>query len=193
MDVRATYFVMVSNSYYNIFSHEGRRLVARLAELQHHIGLHFDTTVYPSAEGLVDCAREVAQEFRLLATIVKNPIEVISLHNPRRDLINRPAPAGHPPHTYEPRFFADLAYVADSGGSWRYGSPFERDEFKSGTAMHLLTHPIWWAHDEPTGEPVSTLARFAAGQVAGVREMLARDFRDYRQYLEEKVVSTKKL
>src|SRR5437016_12998096 len=67
--IRATYFVMVSNSYYNIYSFEARRLIARLKELQHHIGLHFDPAVYPADDSLADYCKAVDREFGQLAAV----------------------------------------------------------------------------------------------------------------------------
>src|ERR1700687_4480615 len=56
MGVQATYFAMISNSFYNIHSYEGRRSLARLRELGHHVGLHFDTTHYANGDGGGDFA-----------------------------------------------------------------------------------------------------------------------------------------
>jgi hypothetical protein len=159
--IQATYFVMVSNNYYNIYSPEGQRLLARLRELRHHIGLHFDWVRCPPDGSLAEYCAAVEHEMRLLSAIVPEPTETISFHNPRRDLVNRERPPGSPPHTYEPRFFTEVAYIPDSGGEWRFGGPFGHPAFANGTAIQLLTHPIWWDHDEPTGGPASTLKKFA--------------------------------
>ena len=183
MGVQATYFVMVSNSYYNIYSLEARRLVTRLSELGHHIGLHFDTSVYPSGGVLAGYGAAVSHEFGLLAAIIADPIDIVSFHNPHPDLVNRERPEGGLSHTYEPRFFTDLAYVADSGGAWRFGGPFERPAFTNGTAIHLLTHPIWWDHDQPTAGPAFTLEKFAAGYRQRLEESLSRGFKAYREFL----------
>jgi hypothetical protein len=186
MGIRASYFVMVSNSYYNIYSHDARRLIARLSELQHHIGLHFDPAVYSSGDSLGDYNAAVAHEFGLLAAIVGDPIDIISFHNPPPVLVNRERPVGGLPHTYEPRFFKDLAYVADSGGEWRYGGPFERPAFRDGTAIHLLTHPIWWDNDEPTAGPEVTLEQFVNGHRHRLEANLSRGFKAYRQLLAQR-------
>jgi hypothetical protein len=182
MSVRATYFVMVSNSFYNIHSFEARRLLARLGALGHQVGLHFDTSVHPAADVLAGYGDAVAHEFRLLAAVVGDPIDIVSFHNPRPEMINRERPEGSPAHTYEPRFFSDITYVADSSGRWRFGGPFERLAFRRGTAIHLLTHPIWWDQDEPTDGPEFTLEKFAAEHVARLQESLARGFKGYREF-----------
>lgn len=184
MGVQATYFVMVSNRFYNIFTPEARRIVTRLSELQHHVGLHFDASAYPSEDVLADYGAAVSREFRILAAVVDDPIKIVSFHNPRPELINRERPEGGLPHTYEPRFFSDLAYIADSGGGWRFGGPFERAAFKDGTAIHLLTHPIWWAHDVPTAGPEATLEKFATEHMARLQESLAQGFKAYREFLQ---------
>lgn len=182
MGVRATYFVMISNSFYNIHSYEGRRSLARLRDLGHHVGLHFDTTHYANGDGSGDFAGAIEHEFRVLAAVIGDPIDIISFHNPVPDLVNRERSAGFPAHTYEPRFFRDLTYVADSGGEWRFGGPFERPGFREGRAIHLLTHPIWWAHDEPDADTVTTLQRYITAHMVQLHESLAHGFKAYREY-----------
>ncbi len=188
--VRATYFVMVSNSYYNIYSSEGRRLLRRLHELQHHIGLHFDPAVHPPDHSTAEYCQAVAHEFAQLSAFVSDPIEIISFHNPRRDLVNCERPPGTPPHTYEPRFFAELAYVPDSGGQWRFGGPFEQPAFKRGTAIHLLTHPIWWDHEKPSAEPAATLEKFVVAQQERLQDKLFRDFKAYRELAQQRSIAS---
>jgi hypothetical protein len=87
------------------------------------------------------------------------------------------------PHTYEPRYFSEIAYISESGGEWRHGGPFERPAFRAGTAIHLLLHPIWWAEDEPPPRPELVLERFARGQHQRIRLALAKGFRAYREFL----------
>src|SRR5262249_8228587 len=41
LGIRATYFLMTRSTAYNVFSVEGARVVGRLAEHGHRIGLHF--------------------------------------------------------------------------------------------------------------------------------------------------------
>jgi hypothetical protein len=180
--VQATYFVMVSSSFYNLFSPDSQRQVARLSELRHRIGLHFDVSAY-RFNSLGDYSDQAARELALLAGIVRDAVEIVSFHNPHPELVNRERATGKLAHTYEPRFFSELAYVADSGGAWRFGGPFERPAFSNGTAIHLLTHPIWWVHDEPTAAPEFTLKRFADDQRARLEQNLAAGFKAYREYL----------
>jgi hypothetical protein len=117
---------------------------------------------------------------------VEKPVELISFHIPMPKLINSPPPPGCPPHTYESRFFRDLTYVADSGGLWRYGSPFDRPGFKEGTGIHLLTHPIWWDRETPETGPEISLEKFAKERISQLHAGMAREFRVYREYLQTK-------
>ena len=37
-----------------------------------------------------------------------------------------------------------MDYCSDSRGAWFHGHPLDRRSIKGGTAMQLLTHPLWW-------------------------------------------------
>lgn len=53
-------------------------------------------------------------------------------------------------HSYEPRFFHDVAYISDSGGAFFRGHPLDHPAVLDGPPIQLLTHPIWWSFDRPT-------------------------------------------
>lgn len=46
MGVRATYFVLVTSPFYNVWERETRETIRRISSLGHDIGLHFDEASY---------------------------------------------------------------------------------------------------------------------------------------------------
>lgn len=44
LDVQATYFILVSGLYYNIFQLKAKQIMRKIASFGHEIGLHFDRT-----------------------------------------------------------------------------------------------------------------------------------------------------
>lgn len=147
LGVSATYYVLISTEIYNLASAEGREWLQRMYSLGHEVGLHFDATKYAQDhEALESAARE---ECRILEMLSGGPVRTLSFHRPANALLGLEGTFAGRPHTYEPRFFRDTAYVSDSNGGWHYGHPLKHEAVTQGRPLQLLTHPIWWMHDEP--------------------------------------------
>ena len=43
-----------------------------------------------------------------------------------------------------------IAYFADSGGSFRYGSPLKSKAFQESKNIQLCIHPVWWMNSKKT-------------------------------------------
>lgn len=142
MGVIASYFVLLTTEFYNLCSPENWRLLTKLVELGHDVGLHFDASQYD--QDINSLERAVATECNILEKIVGQDVTTISFHRPAIALLGLDRPFAGRLHAYEPRFFNDIAYVSDSQGQFRYGHPLEHEAFASKRAMQLLTHPIWW-------------------------------------------------
>ena len=192
MGVRATYFVLVSSTFYNVFSRRGRDLLRCLVNCGHSVGLHFDVDSTPHStiggNVLTRCQQAIFRESDLLATIVGSPVDIVSFHKPIPEIINHEHPMGGRPHAYEPRFFSEIGYISDSKGAWRFGSPFDHPAFVKGEAMQLLTHPIWWDRDEPL-DPPSALKVFVESYIANFETELAQNCEPYKAVLTERAAS----
>ena len=138
LGISSTFFIMISCPLYNIHSKEGRRRLQNISR-RHHIGLHFDCSIYHDLSQ-VNLNEYVQAECDALQL----PVTAVSFHCPGSFELERAALRNHV-HTYEPQFTkSSYAYFADSGGKWRYGNPLESSEFKSGQNLHILIHPMWW-------------------------------------------------
>lgn len=141
LGVFSTYFVLVSTDIYNLASSHSRRLLKQIIDCGHEIGLHFDVT---QADG-EDLDQAAAMECDILSILTGRPVETISFHRPARALLNSSRRLAGRRHTYEPDFFSSIAYISDSNGGWHHGHPLDHPAVAAGTAIQLLTHPIWWA------------------------------------------------
>ena len=82
---------------------------------------------------------------------------MISFHRPAKSLLGRTEPLADRPHTYQPKFFSEMAYCSDSRGEWGHGHPFDLDAVTEGRALQLLTHPVWWTNNTLAAESLDTL------------------------------------
>jgi hypothetical protein len=156
LGVRSTYFILLRTEFYNFLSHAGQTALSRIAACGHTIGLHFDAALYP--QGGIEEA--IAKECGVLEQASNQPVTVVSFHRPTADRIGAADRLAGRINAYGPRFVKAMGYCSDSRGSWHHGPPLEHPAFLAGTALQLLTHPIWW--QAPALEPAERLRSFLA-------------------------------
>ncbi|UIJ44431.1 hypothetical protein LZK98_15360 [Sphingomonas cannabina] len=168
MGVTSTYFVLLSTDIYNPASAKSRALMTQIMDCGHEIGLHFDATQYPACD--LDVAAE--RECDILSTLTGRPVDTISFHRPAPELLNLSRRFAGRRHTYEPAFFSEIAYISDSNGGWHYGHPLDHPAIAAGTAVQLLTHPIWWVGDGER-EAVPLIRNFVSARMRHIDDAVA--------------------
>ena len=144
--VTAAYFLLLTSPLYNAMDGQSRAAIREVASLGHEVGLHFDTHQYwaadtpPSPEAVVERVRE---EQSVLASIVDDPLETVSFHVPPEWVLGESFPGLR--SAYEPAYFEDVEYVADSGQRWRSEPPFADGR---PDAAQVLTHPGLWGETD---------------------------------------------
>jgi hypothetical protein len=120
--VSATYFLMTRSVFYNLASTEGERLIARLRDLGHRVGLH---AVHPHVD--------LDDRF--------DP--VLAWHNPDPEFVNDPVDGLV--NVMSPPWFDRAHYRSDSNQHWRSGDPTEALAAREFDWLQLLIHPEIWA------------------------------------------------
>lgn len=148
LGIESTYFLLLSSPLYNVFERETRAQIAELEALGHDVGVHFSTHAYwPADEPPTDgeLLRAVRHEQAALSGVADDPVDTVSFHIPPEWVLDRSFDGLQT--TYEPRFFRELDYVADSSGRWRDQHPLDGG---LGAQVQLLTHPgLWGETDAP--------------------------------------------
>lgn len=142
LDVTSTFFFLVGSPMYNPFDGPTREAIRSIGSLGHDVGLHFSTHQYWPASGPPGesaLADRVEAERSALGTIVDRPVETVSFHIPPDWVLERRFEAFE--STYEPRFFDEIGYVADSNQRWRDEPPEAADLPER---VQVLTHPGLW-------------------------------------------------
>lgn len=142
LGITSTYFFLVRSPFYNIYEPATLSHIREITSLGHHIGLHFDASLYDDSFKCLDYA--ATQECEILEKIAGFRPEFISFHRPTKSLLGLDKKFGGRDHAYNTRFFKDFGYVSDSRGQWQFGPPDEHQAFAAGKGMQVLTHPIWW-------------------------------------------------
>jgi hypothetical protein len=179
--VSATYYFLVSTPHYSIAAAQTRRILRVIHALGHDIGLHFDAAQY--ADGTDDLDEMAGKECALLELCCEAPVKSISFHRPSPQHLNRHELIAGRRHCYEPAFFSKIGYVSDSNGGWHHGHPLKHQAIQSGSAMQLLTHPIWWCNDTPQ-TAVQTIEGLFLERSRRVQSDLADTITAYRDALQ---------
>lgn len=141
--VKSTFFVLVTSDFYNIFSHKNMRLLRKISDCGHDIGLHFDETTYTDIKTPDDAKDHILDEVSLLSKAIDKPVEVVSMHRPSPMMLDADLQIEGLINSYGRTYFREFKYVSDSRRSWR--EPVE-DIVASGNfeRLHILTHAIWY-------------------------------------------------
>tara|TARA_R110002012_G_scaffold107343_1_gene249025 strand:- start:3087 stop:3755 length:669 start_codon:yes stop_codon:yes gene_type:complete len=132
LNIQSTYFFLLTNNSYNLLSKENIDIVKNIQNMGHKVSLHYD----PTLSNLLGLETELN-----IFKQIFGPVDIISLHRPQ--LKNQLENIKYPT-TYDNKYFENTAYFADSRGSFRYGHPFNSDDFKQNKNIQLLLHPFWW-------------------------------------------------
>ena len=131
--IKSSYFFMLSNPIYNVFSEKNKKYIKNIKTFGHNISIHFDFEI-----------GDLKKEIDIFESFFDTKIDIISVHRPDLKLLNKIGIE----HTYLPKYFEDIKYFSDSRGEFKYGHPTESEEFKKGKSIQLLIHPEWWMSDK---------------------------------------------
>ena len=144
-NVKATFFILTTCHFYNIFSKTNRNLIRSISDTGAEIGLHFDPTIYPHKEEN-ELKEEVDFESSLLSKIVQKQIKAISLHNP--SIHNLFPQFDGFINAYDPQFFKDSAYISDSCMNFRGKDLMEFIKKINKESIQITLHPMHYSKFE---------------------------------------------
>lgn len=143
LEVRSTYFILLSNRFYNVLEGNNVDILKQISKLGHEIGLHYDPSQYRFYGQ--DLNETLKIEIRLLEHLLGRKIYSIARHGPWvRDpfaTINRYINANHP------RLRSDL-FVHDSCRAWTPLEGLYKLLTDPPKRAQLLTHPENWQNDK---------------------------------------------
>lgn len=166
LGVKATYFIHIQSSFYNILEPVQYRLIEKILNNGHTVGLHFDYGFYTLTKRLKDkdkIEESAMIEKNLLERYFNIQVNAISFHNPVIDnalKLQQDYYAGMV-NTYSKTIFDNCKYCSDSNGYWRFDRLQEVIE-KGYKKLHVLTHPAWWVPYEML--PYERIERCANGR-----------------------------
>jgi hypothetical protein len=178
LNIKSTYFFLLHSKSYNLLESDNIALIKLMMSNGHHIGIHFDPTLYNDIE------QGFNRERLLFENVFNIKIDCVSIHRPSEYFLNNKENICGVMHTYNPIYFSDMKYFSDSSGCFKYGHPLESEEFKNRKTIQLLTHPIWWMTTKDGS--ISKLNEFLESRNNKYKKHVARNCIPYKEYLDDK-------
>jgi hypothetical protein len=179
LGARATVFLMLSSTYYNLLSAEQLRAARRIVQLGHEIGFHYDTDVFAGQPQ--QAGDRIAGQARFLSDVLETPVNMVAQHNPSV-IATRVTVPGYT-DAYSDRFCRDIAYLSDSRRLWGTDDVFRF--FEEHERAQLLVHPLWWSTDNKSRwEAFSAIRHEAVARIdeelTAMNRSMERDERERR-------------
>ncbi len=146
--VQATYFLLLSTSFYNLFDRKANDIIKEIKGMGHDIGLHFDEARYPilNEQQLIKC---VKKEISIMSQGLDMKINAVSMHRPSKWVLEADVQFDTLINSYGREFFNDFKYLSDSRMHWRE-DVYQVIQSNAYERLHILTHPIWYGIEEAT-------------------------------------------
>lgn len=145
IEVKSTYFVLISSDFYNLLSKNNIKLLYHIKEMGHEIGLHFDEVKYGSLTS-GEMIQKIKEESEVLSQIIGDKIKTVSMHRPSKWVLDADLKISGIVNSYGTDFFHDFKYLSDSRMRWRE-DVMKYVEEKTFPKLHILTHAFWYSDE----------------------------------------------
>lgn len=145
-EVQATYFILLSTEFYNVFSKEVSEIIKQIISLGHNIGLHFDEKKY-EVNDKESLEFYINKEKEILEKMLDIEIQAVSMHRPSKWVLENDLQFDNIINTYSQEFFKNFKYLSDSRMNWREPA-LKIIEEGSFNRLHILTHPFWYSDED---------------------------------------------
>lgn len=187
LGISATYYVLMTSNFYNVFSGKNREILKKICENGHAIGLHFDETQYRKTNK--DWWKEaIDNEITLLEQCVGREVTSVSMHRISKETLaaDWKIRDGKVINSYGKEFIEKHKYISDSRRSWKEDviELIRREQYNR---FHMLVHPFWYDPNEKSAKEV--LRSFCREQIYHCYDELSRNTRDLSELLEKSELS----
>lgn len=181
--VKATYFVLLTSDFYNLYSKENIQLLKQILLYGHEIGLHFDEKKYILEDGFDanTIKSSVEKEVDILSEMLEAPISTVSMHRPSQEFLDSNFEFKRIINSYNTTFFRDFKYLSDSRMCWRENVE-SIVESKMEKALHILTHPFWYGKKQKNTKEI--LQAFIDSASFQRYHLMADNFRNLGEFID---------
>jgi len=173
--IHSTYFIRLSAPFYNIFESKNAKIIKKIINLGHQIGLHFEINLSKKT-----IEREITNQIKVIQ-LYFDIEKIVSFHRPPKYILNQKFKNFI--SSYEAKFFKEIKYLSDSCGHeslWKEGCVCQWLKSQSCPRdLQILIHPIWWGRKEK--DPNKYLHQYLKGKVKYLDNSLAKNLKIYKK------------
>ena len=120
LQIQSTYYVLFSSRFYNPFENSVKKVLEKIINLGHELGLHFDTQFSPNPLDEKSVVKSLVIQKELLADFFKIKIKSFTLHDPDvgDKLFLRKNKYETLKNASSPSYVKKFSYFSDSNGKW---------------------------------------------------------------------------
>lgn len=145
LGVKATYFFQIHSEFYNVLEPYFTKILNKIKELGHHIGLHFDSHYY-GINSSEELNRFISLDRKYFEEVFQIELDTFSFHNTTPFVLScREYQYGGLINVYADFFKQNYQYCADSTGYWRYEILDEVLRDEGVRHLQVLTHDAMWS------------------------------------------------
>lgn len=143
LGIKSTYFVLLHSELYNPLGIVSSKIISKILNLGHKIGLHYDELFF--TEHNADITNAIKSEIKLLENHFNTDVNVITRHNPsiRGEKISINLPSNVVDAMSE-KFTVGRKYLSDSVQYWRENCFCTH---QNDSELQITTHPVLWTDE----------------------------------------------
>ncbi len=178
LNIKSTFFVMVSSDCYNPFTQKNRQLLKKMSDHNFEIALHFDPYIYGDI-GHSELKKKAIEEAKMLETITNKKVISISQHRPAvKHNREKYILLKNFKNAYDPKFFQSNRYISDSRMTFKKDIYQFIDQAKF-FPIQILLHPFQYFGAEKTYQDK------IKNHVIDICNSIDKDFRPITSYQRE--------
>ncbi len=152
MGINSSYFFQFRNSCYNMCSYKNLKILERIINLGHKIGLHVHKNGN-QIDSVKNLKKYIISEINIFSKLIDYPIDRFSFHRPTNFELSSNIKIKEKINVYSNLYFhffnnkkifkPKIKYFSDSLHTWNYGNPIV--DKKKYLKIQILTHPYSWS------------------------------------------------
>ena len=179
LGICSTFFILFHAELYNPFSLNSSKIISKLIQMGHKIGLHYHNTFF--LENNLEPSKTITKELELMESHYNTSIKVISSHDPEinkkislkliKDVVD----------AYSDEFIKNRKYLSDSVQNWREGCLCQN--YTKYKKFQVLIHPIWWTENNKNRYQI--LHELEQGELNNYKKSVNYLREKYQNYISE--------